>query len=154
MKSMKTQFSSQRRFQRYQPKQARRILNFLKINNQQVLLKVKMKIKTPRIETKSNLVTITIHTVRFHKIIHATLVVKNIKNLIMNLIMKKWNLVILHSGMSIHSIFWRPVSQILIKFVNNHWILKKPQILSHLLTLTVVKCVKKRLQEIKKMFME
>jgi hypothetical protein len=119
-----------------------------------VLLKVKMKIKTPRIETKSNLVTITIHTVRFHKIIHATLVVKNIKNLIMNLIMKKWNLVILHSGMSIHSIFWRPVSQILIKFVNNHWILKKPRILSPLLTLTVVKRVTKRLRVINKMFME
>ena len=97
---------------------------------------------------------VTIHTVRFHRIIHAALFVKRNKIMLMNLMMKKWNLVILHSGLSIHSIFWRPVSWILIKFVNNNWILNKPQILSPLLTLTVVKCVIKRLQEIKKMFME
>ena len=97
---------------------------------------------------------VTIRTVRFHRIIHATLFVKRNKIMLMNLMMKKWNLLSLHSGLSIHSIFWRPVSWILIKFVNNNWILNKPQILSPLLTLTVVKCVIKRFRWINKMFME
>ena len=154
---MKVQCFSQRQLRRYQPSQARRLLNFLKISKKQLLLKAKTKIKTPRIEPESNLVTncpVTIHTVRFHKIIHATLVLLRKNTMLMILIMNRWIMLILHSGLSIHSIFWRPVSWILIKFVNNNWILNKPQILSPLLTLTVVKCVIKRFRWINKMFME